>query len=122
MTRLSSTISEYKKRIINNHDPEKTKDIPFGTLYQDLLKKNNHQDLISLLLHADGISITNSSKLKMWMLSGSLVELPAQLRSRRCNMVVISIWIAYVEPPGPLWLNYVSGKLQLIKDKGMYIF
>jgi len=120
--RLSSDINEYKKKVFHNQDDEKTKDIPFGTLYQDLLKKNNHQDLISLLLHADGISITNSSKLKMWMLSGSLVELPAKLRSRRCNMVVISIWIAYVEPPAPLWLNYVSGKLQLIKDKGTYIF
>jgi hypothetical protein len=120
MTRLSSEIIEYKQKILHNDDPEQTKDIPFGTLYQYILKKNNYQDLISLFLHVDGISITNSTKLKLWMLSGSLVELPAQLRSRRWNMVVISIWVAYVEPSAQLWLNYALSKLQLIKETGMY--
>jgi hypothetical protein len=70
----------------------------------------------------DGISITNSTKLKMWLLSGSIVELPGKLRSRRCNMVIISIWIGYVEPSAKLWLNYSLNKLQLIKDKGTHIF
>lgn len=121
MIRLASNISEYKKKIHQNDDADKTKDIPFGNLYQYLLKKNNHRDLISLLLHIDGIAITNSSKLKMWMLSGSIVELPSSLRSRRCNMVVISIWLAYIEPPAKLWLDYTSNKLKFIKEKGTYL-
>ncbi|CAF4947787.1 unnamed protein product, partial [Rotaria socialis] len=106
MARQSSNFNEHKKNIYNNTDHEKTKDIPFGTLYQYVLKQNGYQDLISLLLHVDGIGVTSSTKLKMWMLSGSIVELPAKLRSRQCNMVIISIWIAYIEPPAKLWLNY----------------
>ncbi|CAF4927705.1 unnamed protein product, partial [Rotaria socialis] len=74
-----------------------------------------------LLLHADGIGITSSTKLKMWMLSGSIVELPAKLRSRQCNMAIISIWIAYIEPPAKLWLNYSVNKLQIIKDQGVHM-
>lgn len=121
MARQSSNFNEHKKNIYNNTDHEKTKDIPFGTLYQNVLKKNGYQDLISLLLHVDGIGITSSTKLKMWMLSGSIVELPAKLRSRQCNMVIISIWIAYIEPPAKLWLNYSVNKLQILKDQGMHI-
>ncbi|CAF3952661.1 unnamed protein product [Adineta steineri] len=34
----------------------------------------------------------------MWLFSGSVVELPAKLRARRCNIVLMSIWLAYVEP------------------------
>ncbi|CAF3738937.1 unnamed protein product [Rotaria socialis] len=121
IARQSSNFNEHKKNIYNNTDYEKTKDIPFGTLYQYVLKQNGYQDLISLLLHADGIGITSSTKLKMWMLSGSIVELPAKLRSRQCNMVIISIWIAYIEPPAKLWLNYSVNKLQIIKDQGIDI-
>ncbi|CAF3446219.1 unnamed protein product [Rotaria socialis] len=121
IARQSSNFNEHKKNIYNNTDYEKTKDIPFGTLYQYVLKQNGYQDLISLLLHADGIGITSSTKLKMWMLSGSIVELPAKLRSRQCNMVIISIWIAYIEPPAKLWLNYSVNKLQIIKDQGEHM-
>ncbi|CAF4561077.1 unnamed protein product [Rotaria socialis] len=88
MARQSSNFNEHKKNIYNNTDHEKTKDIPFGTLYQYVLKQN---------------------------------ELPAKLRSRQCNMGIISIWIAYIEPPAKLWLNYSVNKLQIIKDKGIDI-
>ncbi len=69
MLRLYSNIDEYKVKIKANDDIDKTKDIPFGTLYQQLLKKNHNEEIISLLLHVDSISVTKSSKLKMWMLT-----------------------------------------------------
>lgn len=89
-------------------------------MYQCLLKENNFQDLISLILHIDGINITSSSKLKLWMLSGSIVELPPKLRSRRFNMVILSLWIGYVIPPVKLWLSSSMSKLQSIKRNGKY--
>ena len=122
MTRLSTNINEYKKKIYDNDDRENTKDIPFGTVYQCLLKNHDYRNLISLLLHVDGISITSSTKLKMWMLSGSIIELPAKLRARRCNMVIMSIWISYVEPPAQLWLNHSLNQLQTIKNRGIHLF
>lgn len=119
MARLSSIIHEYKKKIRIHDDSENLHDIPFGSTYQNLLKRNVGHDLISLLLHADGISITNSTKLKLWLLSGSIIEAPPKLRSCRRNMIIISIWIAYVEPPAHLWLNHSLNKLKRIKEKGM---
>ncbi|UJR17710.1 hypothetical protein I4U23_004608 [Adineta vaga] len=121
VNRLSFDIDEYKQYINNNDDHEQTKDIPFGNVYQNLLKKNDYRNLISLLLHVDGIGITSSTKLKMWMFSGSVVELPPKLRSQRSNMVIISIWIAYVHPPPKLWLSHCIDNLDAIKIKGIRI-
>lgn len=101
-----------------NADVNKNKDIPFSSLYRQLLIMNDGENLISLLLHADGIGLTRSTKLKMWMFSGSLVELPPKLRNRHCNMVLISIWVAYVEPVPQLWLKRSIAQLEMIKFQG----
>ncbi|CAF4500060.1 unnamed protein product [Didymodactylos carnosus] len=122
MTRLDLNVNEYKNKININEDADKTKDIPFGDLYQKLLKENNYQNMISMLLHVDGISITRSTKLKMWMFSGSIVELPPKLRSQRSNMVLISIWVGYVEPRSNLWLNMSIKNLEVIKVRGNLYF
>jgi len=116
--RASSDISEYRTKIHSNEDFEQTNDIPFRKVYQDLLKANNYQNLISLLLHVDGINLSNSSKLKLWMLTGSVIELPPKLRSRRFNMVVLSIWIGYTIPPVKIWLASSMNRLQSLKRKG----
>ncbi|CAF1431354.1 unnamed protein product [Rotaria sordida] len=55
----------------------------------------------------------------MWMLSRSIVELPPKLRSQRCNMLIISIWIVCIEPPAKLWLNYSVNKLKIIKNQSI---
>jgi hypothetical protein len=93
-------------------------DIPFGRFYQELIKKNKDKNLITLLLHLDGVTITRSSKLKMWMFSGCIVELPPKLRSQKSNMVLISIWVGHVEPISNLWLRQAVVELEAIKGKG----
>ena len=121
MIRLYSIIEEYKLKIQTNDNAQNTKDIPFGTLYQELLRKNNNENLISILLNVDGVGLTKSSKLKMWTLSGCFVELYPKLRNQRCNTVSISIsiWIGHTEPPASLWLRNSTNKLQDIKSKGI---
>ncbi|CAF3066765.1 unnamed protein product [Rotaria sp. Silwood2] len=57
----------------------------------------------------------------MWMFSGTIVELPPKLRNRRCNMVLISIWVGYVEPSPTLWLKKAVNKLETIKTQGQHI-
>ena len=117
--RLASSINDYKTKISNNADDDESRDVPFGTLYQDLLNANKGQDIISLLLHLDGIGITQSSKLKLWMFSGAIIELPPKIRYRRFNMVLISIWIGYSEPAPQLWLNQSIQRLKALKTRGM---
>lgn len=122
MLRLYSNIDEYKIKINANDDAHKTRDIPFGTLYQHLLRKNSNEDFVSLLLHVDGVSVTKSTKLKMWMLSACFVELYPKLRNQRSNMVPISIWVGYTEPKMKLWLKAAMNQLEIIKSQGNYIF
>ncbi|CAF4223612.1 unnamed protein product, partial [Rotaria magnacalcarata] len=69
LKRLSPIIEKYKKNIYDDIDEEETKDIPFGKLYKELLNKYASENIISLILHLDGVSLTRSSNLKMWLFS-----------------------------------------------------
>ena len=118
--RLSSKIEEYNCQIKQNNDLDQTNDIPFNALYQQLLEQNPNKNLISLLLHLDGIGLTKSTQLKMWMFSGSIIELPPHIRYRRYNMVLLSIWVGYSEPEMELWLEPIVNELKYLKTRGMY--
>ncbi|CAM4832312.1 unnamed protein product [Rotaria magnacalcarata] len=118
--RLKTDIKQYKDKIINeNNDGDY--DIPFASTYRDLLKKNSHKNFISLIFHLDGINLCKSTKLKMWLFSTSIIELPPTLRYRRSNMPLISMWIACKEPDIKLWLNESVEMLKLLKNTGMLI-
>ena len=68
-------------------------------------------------MHLDGVGLTKSTKLKLWLFSGSIVELPPQLRYRRYNMPLISIWVGYTEPIINLWLDKIIDKLNYLKSE-----
>lgn len=121
--RLESEIEKYRIQITNGKGDDQTIDIVFGDVYQSLIRRCGSHDLITLLLHADGVSVANSSKLKMWLLSGVIVEIPPNLRSRRCNMIPISIWVSTAEPMVNIWLRRSVDNLHSIKATGRnYIF
>ncbi|CAF4129263.1 unnamed protein product [Rotaria magnacalcarata] len=82
---------------------KQSNDIPFASCYQNLLKYDNN--FISLLFHIDGIGLFKSSKLKLWLFSTSIIELPPRLRYKRCNMPVVSVWVGYKEPNIYMWLD-----------------
>ncbi|CAF1489595.1 unnamed protein product [Rotaria magnacalcarata] len=118
--RLKTDIKQYKDKIINeNNDGDY--DIPFASTYRDLLKKNSHKNFISLIFHLDGINLCKSTKLKMWLFSTSIIELPPTLRYRRSNMPLISMWIACKEPDIKLWLNESVEMLKLLKNTGILV-
>ncbi|CAF4012453.1 unnamed protein product, partial [Rotaria magnacalcarata] len=121
LKRLSPIIEKYKKNIYDDIDEEETKDIPFGKLYKELLNKYASENIISLILHLDGVSLTRSSNLKMWLFSGSFVELPPSFRYRRYNMILLSIWVAYAEPQSHVWLQSIISQIQLIKMQAITI-
>ena len=116
--RLSTEIEDYKRLISDVHHRSAPNDIPFRRLYRELLDRNPTQNLISLLLHLDGIGLTKSTQLKLWLFSGSIVELPAKLRHRRYNMMLMSMWIGYAEPRPELWLKPIINELQHVKTRG----
>ena len=118
--RLSSDIEDYKQLINGDRHLGTANDIPFRLLYRELLNRNPTQNLISLLLHLDGIGLTKSTQLKLWLFSGSIVELPAKLRHRRYNMVLMSMWIGYSEPDPDLWLKPIVNELKYMKTKGNF--
>ncbi|CAF4245698.1 unnamed protein product, partial [Rotaria sordida] len=52
----SYDIDEYKKLILNP-DPQTTYDVPLGKVYQHLLRQHPNENLLTLLLHVNGISV-----------------------------------------------------------------
>lgn len=121
VNRLTDEIKHYKQQINEQNDDAQTRDIPFCKLYQELLEMTSGQDILSLLLHLDGISLTNSSQLKLWLFSGSIIELPPKLRYRRYNMIPMSIWIGYVEPDPAVWLKNVINQVLNLKRQSMLL-
>ncbi|CAF3502155.1 unnamed protein product [Rotaria socialis] len=120
--RLTPIIEEYKQKVYNNIDEQETQDILFGYLYGELLKEYSSENILSLILHLDGVGLTRSSKLKMWLFSGSIVELPPIFRYRRYNMTLMSIWVAYTEPKPDLWLRPIISQIQSLKMQGIDLF
>lgn len=120
LKRLSNSIQNYKSEINLGSDERGTKDIPFGDLYQKLMNKNSTENIISLITHLDGISLTKSARLKMWLFSGCIVEIPPIHRYSRSNMMVMSIWISHHEPDTDIWLQNIVNELKRLKLKSRF--
>ena len=73
-------IREYTKQLRVKHEVLDTYDIGFGYACQQLLHKYSDENFITALMHLDGISLCQSNKLKMWLFSFSIVELPSKVR------------------------------------------
>jgi hypothetical protein len=118
---LKTDIDEYRQHLKTMNDRDETNDIGFNKIYQQLLKINISENFITFLLYLDGISISKSSSLKMWIFSGSIIELRPHLRNRRYNMVLFSLWFSYTEPNAQIWLKQCINLLKFIKIKGNFI-
>jgi len=121
-TRLSKDILNYKEKISDyyNNGTSEIYDIPFASTYQTLLR-NHKENFITLLFHLDGIGLCRSTKLKMWIFSSSIIELPPTLRYRRHNMPLMSVWVSCTKPDITMWLGDTIRRLKLLKSSGMFV-
>ncbi|CAF4751404.1 unnamed protein product, partial [Rotaria socialis] len=119
--RLKIDIDEYRLQLNTMNDKYRTNDIGFNNIYQKLVADNTNKSFITFLLHLDGIAISKSSNMKMWLFSGSIIELRPELRCRRYNMVLFSFWFSYKEPDAQIWLKDCINLIKFIKVKGISI-
>ncbi|CAF4834517.1 unnamed protein product [Rotaria socialis] len=117
VSRLALDIEEYKKLIFNPNQETKF-DIPFAKVYQRLIQQHSTENLLTLLLHVDGIGLVKSSKLKLWICDASIIELPPELRYHRANVFLISMYIGYTEPNVNIWLKSSFHTLIGLKKTG----
>ena len=117
VTRLSSEIQNYKKIIAGNAQ-QAPYDVPFGRQYQKLLVERADENLLSLIIHIDGISLVKSTKLKLWLCSASIIEVPPRLRTQRQNIALLSMYIGSTEPDVKMWLRSCLNDIQQLKEKG----
>lgn len=116
--RLYRDIIQYKQEIASQAMKEYN-DIPFNSLYQNMISRLTiDTNFISLILHIDGVSLSKSTKLMLWLLSGVFIELPPHLRYQRSNMILLSIWIGYQEPIPKAWLSSCVDRLSRLKTEG----
>ena len=120
LKRLHRSIADYSKEIKLGVESSTKRDIPFGSVYQKLLHRCPNSNLISALLHLDGISLAKSSKLKLWLFSFAIVELPPKLRFARHNIPVVSIWVGHRDPIPQLWLRKPMLSLNTLRSNGIY--
>jgi hypothetical protein len=114
--------ANHARNISNDASCQDNNDIMFNDAYRKLRNDHASSPFVSLLLHIDGISLSKSSKLTLWLLSAALVEVPAHRRYHRFNMLVLSAWIGYCEPDIDLWLRECLSRLSQLKKTGMAVF
>ena len=119
---LWKEIHSYKQQIQKSNDVTGTKDIGFGYAYQHLLNRFPNEFFVTALMHLDGIGLCKSSRLKLWLFSFSIVELPAKIRYQKYNMPVVSIWISSKEPVASVWLQNSVAALEDLKASGIVDF
>ncbi|CAF1513578.1 unnamed protein product, partial [Didymodactylos carnosus] len=118
----------YKSAIESNNKNKNNNlhDIPFCRTYKKLLQQHHTKNIISLIFHFDGIGLCKSTKIKMWLFSTSIIELSPNLRYRRHNMPLVSVWVGYgegISSDNSLTNNETSsssledGPFDLFKDK-----
>ena len=90
---------------MSNEKDDNNNDIPFQKVYHSFIKTVIHQPFISAILHLDGIGLGKASKLTLWILSFSILELPPRSRNQGKNMIILSLWIGARQPIIKLWLR-----------------
>lgn len=121
ISRLWPDIMDYKQSIQSNAS-NGSNDIPFNKNYRTMLHRiGSNRNFISLILHIDGISLCKSTKTTLWLLSAIIIEVPSDLRYRRKNMILLSIYVGKEEPTVKKWLDSCFESLQKLKRQGKII-
>ena len=118
VSRLVDEIQQYKN-VFSNTTDEDYYDIPFAKQYKKLLIQHSDKNLLSLIMHIDGIRLVKSTKLKLWLCSASIIELPPNIRIQRQNMILLSMYVGYTEPNIKLWLESTLRMMKDLKEKGI---
>ena len=81
-------INSYRERFRHRQIDDEINDIVHNNNYKVLCDSTVYP-FISLLLHVDGISLGESTKQSLWIISCSIIELPPIYRNRRQNNVIM---------------------------------
>ena len=115
--RLSKTIVSYREAFTRKQFDGEINDIVYNINYKTL-RESSPDPFISILLHLNGIGLSESTNQCLWILSSSIVELPPAIRTRRQNNLILSMWIANEQPNIELWLKQCFCQLMELKRKG----
>ncbi|CAF3826433.1 unnamed protein product [Rotaria sp. Silwood1] len=115
--RLCSTIDTYRETFTKQKIDHDINDIVYNQNYRTLCDSNPYP-FLTILLHLDGISLGKSNTQCLWILNGSIIELPPAIRTRRQNNLILSLWIGNEHPNVELWLNRCFHQLLDLKYKG----
>ncbi|CAF5020860.1 unnamed protein product [Rotaria sp. Silwood1] len=111
-------IAKYREKILSEKYDNINNDISFQKIYRSFLNTTVHQPFISTLIHLDGIPLDTSTKLTLWLLSCSILELPPHLRNQRQNMIILSMWVGTRQPIIKIWLRECIPSLNKLKSSG----
>ncbi|CAF1285763.1 unnamed protein product [Rotaria sordida] len=115
--RLRSNIDLYREKFQKQSIDDETNDIVFNQNYKKMCDCINYP-FISIILHIDGINLSESSNQTLWVLSCSIIEVPPALRVRRQNNLILSMWTATEQPIIELWLDRCFKQLANLKLRG----
>lgn len=114
VTQVSDAIQNCKK-IITSGAHQVPYDVPFGKQCRRRLADWKDRNILSLMIRVDGISLVKSYKLKLWLCSSSIIEIPHHLPTQRQKILLLFILIEHTESVVKLWLPSNWNTMQKLK-------
>jgi hypothetical protein len=113
---LKSLISLFGNDIVNTFTEERPiKDLLDGKTY----KKD--ENILSLMLYTDGITLDQKKKKTIWPLICGLVELPPMLRDSVKNKIICGVWNGEIETDFDFILSDFAAKIKKWSNEGLKV-
>ncbi|CAM4842902.1 unnamed protein product [Rotaria magnacalcarata] len=91
--------------------------------YYRLNTMNKENDnVISLILHADGAPLIRSTKQSLWPCYASIIELPPPIREYKSNILTLALWASRKKPDPDIFLDFMMHQLRALIERGTSIF
>lgn len=108
-----------KWKKVSLYDGSTRGDIQSGCCYMENIRSKSENDrFITLQLNVDGAQCFKSSKFSFWPFMAVINE--SSYRSRRSNMILMSLWYGNKKPPRIPFLNAALEELEELGNSGIY--
>lgn len=115
-SQIKSIIRRNKQYFSTDNDLFPAFDIRRAKFYQTNIKDNKQR--ITLVIHADGAPLVRSTRMALWPLFASVVELPPPIREYQENIIVLALWASIEKPNIQIFLDSTIKSMKTLMNDG----
>lgn len=79
------------------------------------------ENTLNLIVYTDGVQLTNSSKIEVWPIACSIIELPPIIRNSVANKLIFGLWCGKQKPDSDILFEKFIDYIQNLNLNGLEI-